>query len=357
MINLERDVSIILDFIPIPVVGWNKDFKIIYWNSRAENEFGKKITKLLASSLMKEVSESLKPYISKGNVNSNQKEEPPTVIQKTEIKTQNSEEKTYEWVSYLLDTETSLKGLSMAKNVSKIELLQKKMLESRRLATLGQLIGRVSHEANNLLMEVMCGLSGAESNSKEPKVLEDINTAMEGAKKIRSLLKSLLSNVREIRGEKSRFEVDEVVKGAVKFSRQILPKKINIKANYLDSNSKIVGNKDSLHQILLNLLINARDAIQDKGEVTIEVRNVLRPETERKEKEFVCISVADTGCGMSDSVKDKIFELFYTTKTNGGGSGLGLYYVYNSVNEIGGWIEVESEENVGSTFKIFIPRR
>jgi two-component system cell cycle sensor histidine kinase/response regulator CckA len=203
----------------------------------------------------------------------------------------------------------------------------------------------------------MCGLSAAESNSKDVKVLEDINTAMEGAQKIRSLLKSLLSNIRKIREEKSLFNVNEVVKGVASFSRQILPKKIKITANYLESGAKIMGDQDQLHQILLNLIINAKDAIDDKGEITIEVRNVLRPEKDEKEKEYVSISIADTGCGMSKNVKDKIFELFFTTKSGNGGTGLGLYFVYNSVKEMGGWIEVESKEKKGSTFTIFIPKR
>jgi len=364
MIDLKKDISIILDFVPIPVVGWDKNFKIIYWNGRAENEFGKNISEVLGQPLMKEIVKSLESFVAQGNDtgaeengDSNSKKEPPTVIQRTEIETNHSEKRTYEWVSFLIDSESPIRGLSMAKDISRIELLQKKMLESRRLATVGQLIGRVSHEANNLLMEVMCGLSAAESNSKDVKVLDDINIAMEGAQKIRTLLKSLLLNMRKIRGEKNLFNVNEIVKGVVNFSGQILPKKIKITANYLDSKASIIGDQDQLHQVLLNLVINARDAIADKGEITVEVRNVFRPEKEEKEKEYVSISITDTGCGMSENVKDKIFELFFTTKSGDGGTGLGLYFVYNSVKEMGGWIEVESKENKGSTITIFIPKR
>jgi signal transduction histidine kinase len=364
MIDLKKDISIVLDFIPIPVVGWDKNFKIVYWNTRAENEFGKDVAKILGPPLMKEINKSLRSFVSgeikngdEENENSNTKKEPPTVIQRTEIKAETTEEKIYEWVSFLLSSGSPLRGLSMAKDISRIELLQKKMLETRRLATVGQLIGRVSHEANNLLMEVMCGLSAAESNSKDVRVLEDINTAMKGAQKIRSLLKSLLSNIRKIREEKSLFDVNEIVKGVANFSRQILPKKIKITANYLDSDAKILGDQDQLHQILLNLIINAKDAISDKGEIRIEVKSVLRPEKDQKEKDYVSISIKDTGCGMSKTVKDKIFELFFTTKSGNGGTGLGLYFVYNSVKEMGGWIEVESKENEGSTFTIFVPKR
>jgi signal transduction histidine kinase len=365
MIDIEKDISIILDFIPIPVVGWDKNFKIIYWNTRAENEFGKTIAKLLGPPLMKEISKGLEPFIAEIGKNNNDEEngnsdpnkEPPTVVQRTEVKTDTTVTKTYEWVSFLLNSKSPIRGLSMAKDISKIELLQKKMLESRRLATVGQLIGSVSHEANNLLMEVMCGLNAAESNSKDPKVLEDINTAMEGAQQIRTLLKSLLSNIRKIRGEKILFDVNEVVKGVVHFSEQILPKRVKITADYLDSNAKVIGDQDQLHQILLNLIINARDAIADKGKIVVEVKNVFRPEKEEKEKEYVSISIKDNGCGMSESIKEKLFELFFTTKSGEGGTGLGLYFVYNSVKEMGGWLEVESKEKVGSTFTIFIPKR
>ncbi len=363
MIDLKKDISMILDFVPIPVIGWDKEFKIIYWNSRAENDFGKNISEVLGPNILKDIGKNLESiaseesYQNEDNGFFNSRNDFPTIIQRTEIETNHSEKKTYEWVSFLLNSGSPIRGLSMAKDISRIELLQKKMLESRRLATIGQLVGRVSHEANNLLMEVMCGLSAAENNSKDTKVLDDINIAMEGAQKIRTLLKTLLSNMRIIRGEKNLFDVNEVVKRVVKFSGQILPKKINITAHYLDSNAKIIGDQDQLHQILLNLIINARDAISNKGKIIVEVKNVFRPEKDEKDKEYVSISIADTGCGMSENVKDKIFELFFTTKSGGGGTGLGLYFVYNSVKEMGGWIEVESKENKGSTFTIFIPKR
>jgi len=363
MINLKKDISMILDFVPIPVIGWDKDLNIIYWNGRAENDFGKNIAEVLEKPLMKEIGKSLESFAKKENnnkskkENNNSKKEPPTVIQRTELKTDHLDTRAYEWVSFLLDSDSPIRGLSMAKDISRIELLQKKMLESRRLATVGQLIGRVSHEANNLLMEVMCGLSAAESNSKDVRVLDDINIAMGGAKKIKTLLKSLLSNMRKIKGERNLFDVNESVKGVVTFSSQILPKKVKVASKYTDSKANIIGDQDQLHQILLNLIINARDSITDKGKINVEVKNVLRPEKDEKEKEYVSIAISDTGCGMSEIVKDKIFELFFTTKTGEGGTGLGLYFVYNSVKEMGGWIEVESKEKEGSTFTIFIPKR
>ena len=362
MINLKKDITMILDFIPIPVIGWDKDLNIIYWNGRAENDFGKNIAEVLEKPLMKEIGKSLESFAKeKKNPDkkseNNFRNEPPTVIQRTELKTNHLDTRSYEWVSFLLDSDSPIRGLSMAKDISRIELLQKKMLESRRLATIGQLIGRVSHEANNLLMEVMCGLSAAESNSKDIRVLDDINIAMGGAKKIKTLLKSLLSNMRKIKGEKNLFNVNESVEGVVNFSSQILPKKVKITSKYTESKANIIGDQDQLHQILLNLIINARDSIADKGKINVEVKNVLRPEKDEKEKEYVSIAISDTGCGMSETVKDKIFELFFTTKTGGGGTGLGLYFVYNSVKEMGGWIEVESKENKGSTFTIFIPKR
>jgi two-component system, cell cycle sensor histidine kinase and response regulator CckA len=363
MINLKKDIAMILDFVPIPVVGWDKDLNIIYWNGRAENEFGKNITEVLEKPLMKEINKSLQSFAEEEKKQKDIKDkndlqkDPPTVIQRTELQTIHSDTRAYEWVSFLLDSNSPIRGLSMAKDISRIELLRKKMLESRRLATVGQLIGRVSHEANNLLMEVMCGLSAAENNSRDVKVLDDINVAMKGAKKIKNLLKSLLSNMRKIKGEKNLFDVNESVKDVVEFSGQILPKKVKVTAKYTDSKANIIGDQDQLHQILLNLIINARDSMDDKGKINIEVKKVLRPEKDEKEKEYVSISISDTGCGMSETVKDKIFELFFTTKSGVGGTGLGLYFVYNSVKEMGGWIEVESQENQGSTFTIFIPKR
>ena len=119
MIDLKKDISIVLDFIPIPVVGWDKNFKIVYWNTRAENEFGKDVAKILGPPLMKEINKSLRTFVSgeikngdEENGDSNSKKEPPTVIQRTEIKAETTEEKIYEWVSFLLSSGSPLRGLS-----------------------------------------------------------------------------------------------------------------------------------------------------------------------------------------------------------------------------------------------------
>ncbi|MEO0293280.1 MAG: ATP-binding protein [candidate division WOR-3 bacterium] len=363
MIEIEKELGFLLDFIPVPLIAWDKDYKILFWNGRAEQEFGKPIKEILEPTLMRELQESIKAQ-KEGNIEGEafDEKEPFIIIQNIEIKPEFGSKRIYEWSSIFLNLSSQIRGLSMAKDVSKLEILQKRMLSSRRLATIGQLIGGIAHEANNLLMEVSYGINAALEYIKDPEVLEDVQLGADGVRRIKNLLKALLSNTRKIRGEKKLFNVIDVVKEVVHLGQQALSKKLTITASYFDPEPLVIGDPDQLHQVLINLLMNAKDAIgeSNEGKIHFEVRNIFRLEKDEKEKEYVAISVSDNGCGMEPAVKEKIFELFFTTKTeeNGdeGGSGIGLFFVNSVIRGMGGWIEVESEKDKGSKFTLFIPK-
>jgi CheY-like chemotaxis protein len=144
--------------------------------------------------------------------------------------------------------------------------------------------------------------------------------------------------------------------------KQSLPATMEIVRDYEWAAWNVLLDQSQMTQILLNLAVNARDAMEGKGTLTIRIRNVIIDSTYVSEHpyartgEFVHLSVTDTGCGMSSEVKRHLFEPFYTTKPMGSGTGLGLSVVYGAVKQAGGWITAMSTAGAGATFDIYLPR-
>lgn len=357
MIELNEDLMRVLDVLPIPVVGWDEIGRIVYLNIRASTAFGWEEDDIMGVDIDEILGDSIKnEFLEPGRVQNGYEY---SIVNRSTVKTSNGNEYICEWTSILFEsTVGGIYGISIAKNISKMESMQKKMLESRRLATIGQLIGKIAHEINNLLMGVVGYLSIAKDETEGRKVRGDIDSALNTSKRIKSLVQSLLSQSRTISNNDGICVVDRVVGEVIEFSKKILPKRISIESELSNSNPKIKADDNLLHQILLNIILNARDAINGEGSIRVEVDTISRnsgcnpPYTE---EDYVSISISDSGTGMSEEVREKIFEPFYTTKDKINGTGLGLYFVFDSIKSLNGQIEVESEVGVGTTFKIFIP--
>ncbi|MEA1912834.1 MAG: ATP-binding protein [candidate division WOR-3 bacterium] len=189
---------------------------------------------------------------------------------------------------------------------------------------------------------------------KEIRAQEDLLVALEKFKKLNSSLKDSYSSERKIKGEKVYFFVNDVVKDVLKFSKQLLSKKISISAKNPKSNKVLLANKNLLYQVLLNLIIMAKEAIEEDGEISIEVGEVFCPKRGSKGRKFSSISVSDTGCGMN-VVRKRIFDPIFTAKNSSGSSVFGLHFILNSIKNMGGWVEILSEPDHGSTFIIYLP--
>ena len=241
--------------------------------------------------------------------------------------------------------------------------LQAQLLQAMKMEAVGRLAGGVAHDFNNLLT-VITGysellLQKIEKESSMHREVEEIKRAGERAA---LLTQQLLAFSRKQIIEPKVVHLDDLVAEMHKMLTRLIGEDISLQAITGKSLGSVKVDPGQFQQILMNLVVNARDAMPDGGKIVIETANVdldegycaLHPYV--KPGRFVMLVVSDTGKGMSDEVKDHIFEPFFTTKERGSGTGLGLATTYGIVKQAGGSIEVYSEVGTGTTFKVYLPR-
>lgn len=242
---------------------------------------------------------------------------------------------------------------------------QKKMeaqfLRTQRMESIGALAGGIAHDLNNVLGPIMMAVEVIQNDPRNPGnkgLLELVGTS---AKRGSELVKQILSFARGIDGQKTILKMPQLVSEVVKLASDTFPRDIVVRSRVAGDLPQVEGDATQVHQILLNLFVNARDAMSKGGSISIDVDAVTlnkRPTKFHREPvsgRFVEIKVADTGSGIPADVLPKIFEPFFTTKDPGKGTGLGLSTVLGIVKAHGGFVEVASEIGKGTTFFIYLP--
>ncbi|MBS0206088.1 MAG: PAS domain S-box protein [Planctomycetes bacterium] len=232
---------------------------------------------------------------------------------------------------------------------------------SQRLESIGTLAGGIAHDLNNVLTPILMGARMLSSGRApaNPQGLLDTMTA--SAERGSNLVKQLLAFAGGIRGERSPVAMDVLLAETRLMLEHTLPMSIRFESRVIDGCPLVLGDETELSQVLVNLCINARDAMPDGGSITIEVTSIvlngnasqLNPEAHPGP--YVLLKVTDTGCGMTPDVIDRIFDPFYTTKEVGKGTGLGLATVQGIVKSHDGFISVYSEPGQGTSFSVYLP--
>lgn len=241
--------------------------------------------------------------------------------------------------------------------------LEAQLREARRLEGLGRLAGGIAHDFRNLLtpITVNAGILGA-SHGLGPLERELAGEIGLAADRANELTQQLLAFARRQRVELRAVDLNAVVGDLEPILRRLLRSDVSLHVVAAGDLGTVRGDRVQLEQVLVNLIANARDAIQDGGAIKIRTENRTVTPSEagqapgRTAGRFVVLTVADTGSGMSEEVRGKIFEPFYTTKGPSQGTGLGLATVHGIVTQLGGAIEVESAVGRGTVFRILLPR-
>ncbi len=258
--------------------------------------------------------------------------------------------------------ESMNRWLIVIRDVTEIKEQEKMLNQQKRLAAIGQLAGGVAHDFNNVLTVIFTTTEILLSElSEKNKIYNEILEIKKAAQRASELTRQLLAFSRKQILKPEIINVNDIINNLSKMLYRIIPENIIIEMKLSPELKLIKMDPVQLEQVIVNLIVNAKDAMPQGGNLTIRTENVksikkggfLEPALHPKN--YICISVTDTGIGMSDEIKQKIFEPFFTTKEHGKGTGLGLSTVYGIVRQSNGYIAVESEPGKGSTFYIYLP--
>jgi signal transduction histidine kinase len=240
--------------------------------------------------------------------------------------------------------------------------LEGQLAQAQKLESLGRLAGGVAHDFNNLLT-VINGYSdllllGVKSGNAMRAPLEAIKKAGERAA---DLTQQLLAFGRKQLVQPKRFDLNALLHDTEDMLRRLVGEDVAVIVSNSESQALVNADPNQIHQVLMNLAANARDAMPEGGELRINTSNILldaefsAAHPEVAPGDYVLLEVADTGSGMDEKIRAQIFEPFFTTKEQGRGTGLGLATAYGIVRQSGGLIEVESTAGLGTTFRIYLP--
>lgn len=353
--------ELILDSVPMRIGYLHADGRLAYVNNRYEAWFGAPRDKLNGSTLRELVGEKdyedIKPRIRqvlKGE---------PVAFEASTVRDEHTHQLQVEYLPHLSRSKEVLGFFSVVQDVTKRKGLEAQLLQAQKMEAVGQLTGGIAHDFNNLLSVILGNLQLLERPlTNEPRLHKKIKTATRAAIRGADLTRRLLSFSRRQLLEPKILDLNTLVSSLDDLLGRTLGEGIDIEMVFEEDLWACTVDRGQMENALLNLAINARDAMPGGGALTIETRNVELDEAYQSKHSdvvpghYVMVAVSDTGCGMSEEVRRQVFEPFFTTKGVGRGSGLGLSMVYGFVEQSGGHAVVYSEEGDGTSLKLYFPR-
>lgn len=254
------------------------------------------------------------------------------------------------------------KVLVCLEDVTSHRQLQAQFLQAQKMEAIGQLAGGLAHDFNNILAAIMMNLGLLQANRQlDGAVAQPLKELMAEAERAAGLTRQLLLFSRRSRLEVKALDLNEVVANLLKMLGRLISEDIDLQFQRKTGLPAVEADAGMLEQVLMNLCVNARDAMPKGGRISISTDAVkmngenTSEHPQRRPGAFVCLSVTDTGCGMDELTLHRIFEPFFTTKAPGKGTGLGLATVHGIVAQHHGWVEVQSQPGRGTTFRVFLP--
>jgi PAS domain S-box-containing protein len=251
--------------------------------------------------------------------------------------------------------------LSITTDITEKKKIEAQYMRAQRMESIGTLAGGVAHDLNNILAPILMSIDILKSESDSPETTQILKTIEVSARRGADIVRQVLSFTRGMEGERIEVQPGHVLKDLENIIKDTFPKDIRLQFSIPNDMWTILGDPTQVHQVLLNLCVNARDAMPKGGTLTIGVENCVLDEqyvamnSQAKVGRYVNISVTDSGTGMPSDILDKIFEPFFTTKKLHKGTGLGLSTVMAIVKSHEGIINVYSEPGKGTTFKVYLP--
>ncbi|MCX9073446.1 MAG: PAS domain S-box protein [Candidatus Methanoperedens sp.] len=355
---LER--AALLDKARDAIIAWDLESGIAYWNEGAQRMYGwtaeeakgKNVNRLLNKKESSRLNKAQKIMIEKGEWSSElrqlTKEGKEIIVESrwTLVRSRRGRPKTI---------------LIINTDITEKKKLEAQFLRAQRLESIGTLAGGLAHDLNNMLTPIMLSLQILKEKFTDEQSQRLLNILERNSQRGANLIKQVLSFSRGIEGERNPVQIADIISETEKMIKGTFPGTIEIRTDMQKDLLTISGDATQLHQVLMNLCINARDAMPQGGTLNISAENFYLDEIhaqkniEAKVGSYIIISISDTGTGISPEIQERIFEPFFTTKEPGKGTGLGLSTALAIVKSHGGFMTVYSEAGKGATFRVYLP--
>ncbi|HLO89089.1 MAG TPA: ATP-binding protein, partial [Nostocaceae cyanobacterium] len=357
-----RQQAALLDVANDAIFVCDLDYKILFWNQAAERLYGwkkeeiitKKILEFCLEKKITQLSEALNILIKNGVWEGE-------LYQKTKCGQEIIVQSRWTLVKEFGHNTESI--LVVNSDITEKKQLEAKFLRAQRLESIGTLASGIAHDLNNVLAPILMTAQLLESQVKDERCQKLIPILISNAKRGANLVKQVLSFTRGIEGDRTILQLKHLIIEIQQIIKETFPKSIEVAIQIPSNLWTICGDATQLHQVLMNLCVNARDAMPHGGTLKITAENLLvdenyaRMHLDAKVNAYIVITVSDTGVGIKPKIIDRIFEPFFTTKELGKGTGLGLSTVLGIIKSHGGFINVYSEEGKGSQFKVYLPAK
>jgi len=355
-----REQAALLDIATDAIFVRDLDDKILFWNKAAEQLYGwkkeeainKKTRILWQEKQLSQVQEALSTLMKNGSWEGE-------FYQKTKSGKEIIVESRWTLVhEFSKKTQTIL---VVNTDITQKKLLEAQFLRAQRLESIGTLASGIAHDLNNVLAPILMTAQLLEAQVNDERSRRLLPILIANAKRGANLVKQVLSFTRGLEGDRTILQLKHLIIEIQQIIKETFPKSIEVFTQISPNLWTISGDATQLHQVLMNLCVNARDAMPNGGTLKISAENLFIDENftkmhiDAKVGHHIVISVADGGIGIQPEILDRIFEPFFTTKEVGKGTGLGLSTVLGIIKSHGGFINVYSEAGKGSQFKVYLP--
>jgi PAS domain S-box-containing protein len=355
-----REQAALLDQAQDAIMVRDLDQTILFWNKGAEHIYGwtaeevvgKNVRELIFKQPSEQFEAARKTVIEKGEwigeMHQTRRDGAEIIIESR-------------WTLVRDDKGVPRSILVINTDITEKKRMEAQFLRAQRMESIGTLAGGIAHDLNNVLSPILMAIDMLQMRTADDSSRKWLDVLRTNAERGGDMVRQVLSFARGVEGERVALQPKHMVKEIIKILRETLPKTVEISFQIPNDLWIVSADATQIHQVLMNLCVNARDAMPDGGSISITAANVFLDENyarmhiEAKSGRFVMISVSDTGPGMPPEIQSRIFEPFFTTKEMTKGTGLGLSTALTIVKSHGGFINVYSEPHKGSQFTVYLP--